>query len=606
MENNINSAIGITDILIDTISKKYDNIRDLNSLNVNLEEENYEAMVPVIDSIIEDENNSIGKLQQLIDLLSGSEEDIEEGKQDTIEIIDNGEFVESVTKMKKKLRLSENFDNVIDDVQAVADPVFVGANIEHDENKKKYEDAIEENKKEAEEIIPKEGDTGKEVKSKALKSMHLSEKLFEDTNYSIKEEVEEFLTELTGELEDNLAMKVASKVDSYEPEWCEAVVGDYPRIEERLRKAQDNYVNALLDMLFAEKESLNEDLSFDNYSDFNSAVYNAISEVCFEFQEKGLSQKDIEAALEWFETHFFDSGDFEEENIIEESWDNHEYHDDKWDIVVVSKYANGSMDRDILLNGEKVGEIWDDGTIDLKKSISDEDKEELIRFTDGDLLHESCDKELKEATDLSKIEGTITKALQDNANIINKCKTADELFKVVAETLESAHIDTNYSKKFLDKLSKMKSFVGALQYVYNIILSGSGNKTIKLGESYVAEWWGQVDGDIPREVAKRYNLSVKPLKKRRDEILYKFEGNLDDFSRALDDGYFYSLIVQQDAGHSEDVNSLLYESIQSKIAKEQIKRFTEGKMPKNWDVNSYLEKLVESKHINKREAKSLN
>ena len=395
----------------------------------------------------------------------------------------------------------------------MADPVFVGANKEHDENKKKYEDAMEENKKAAEDTIPDEGDTGKEVKSKALKSMHLSEKLFEDTNLSVKEEVEEFLTELTGELEDNLAMRVASKVGSYEPEWCEAVVGDHPRIEERLRRAQDNYINALIDMLFAEKESLNEDLSFDNYSDFNTAVYNAISEVCFDFQEKGLSQKDIEAALEWFETHFFDSGDFEEENIVEESFK---------------------------------------------------------------------EKNLKEG-----FEGLNWNYWYSLFNMI-----VDEYFP-----------DEDAINTKVDALYKIFEFEPGMKEAYKRWNDSPMEES--LNESFVAEWWGQVDGDTPQEVAKKYNLSVKPLKKRRDEILYKFEGTLDDFSKALDDGYFYSLIVQQDAGHSEDVNSLLYESIQSKIAKEQIKRFTEGKMPKNWDVNSYLKKLVESKHINKREAKSL-
>lgn len=421
MEDNMNAAIGITDILIDTINKKYNNIRDLNSLNVNLGEENYEAMIPVIDSIIDDENNSIGKLQQLIDLLSGSEEDIEEGKQDTIEIIDTNEFVESITTMKKKLRLSENFDNVIDDVQAVADPVFVGANKEHDENKKKYEDAMEENKKAAEDTIPDEGDTGKEVKSAALKSMHLSEELFED-------------------LSNDFA------------QWCADDLSEY--ILTQFVDLKNSEIRQVLKLVMNHfsgsdfEESLKEDLSFDNYSNFNSAVYNAISDVCFEFSEKGLSKKDIEAALEWFETHFFEDEDFEfetEEEVVEES----------------------------------------------------------------------------------------------------------------------------------------------------------------LNESYVTEWWGQVDGDTPQEVAKRYNLKVKPIKKNLDEILYKFEGKLEDFSKAMDDGYFYSLTVQQDGGHSEDINSLLYESIQTKIAKEQIKRFTEGKMPKNWNVNSYLNKLVESKHITKKEAKSL-
>lgn len=513
----MNATTGIIDILIDAINKKYDNIRDFNSLNVNLSEEDYELMIPVIDSIIEGENNSIGKLQQLVDLLSGSEEDIEEGKQDTIELIDNSnEFMESITSMKKKLILSENFDNVIDDVQAVADPVFVGANKEHDENKKKYEDAMEENKKAAEDTIPDEGDTGKKVKSKSLKAMHLSEHLFEDIASSIKEEVEEFLTELTGELEDNLAMRVASKVDGYEPGWCEAVIGDHPIIEERLRRAQDNYVDALIDMLFAEKDSLTEDLSFDNYDDFNHEVYNAISDVCFHFKDKNLSKKDIEAAIEWFETHFFEDEDFEldiEEENIEESFN--------------KKNLKEDFNKKLWVDWYRLF------TIIVDKYLPDED------------------------------------LISDKVDALYKLFEFEPGMKEAYKRWNDSPIDES------------------------------------LNESFVAEWWGQVDGDTPQTVAKAYNLSVKPIKRKQDEVLYKFEGNLKDFSKALDDGYFYSLIVQQDAGHSKDVDSLLYESIQSKIAKEQIKRFTEGKMPKNWNVNSYLKKLVESKHITKKEAKSL-
>lgn len=183
VQTTIAPIVGMTSILSDVISKKYDSINDLNSIKVNAEEENYEDINPVIDSMIEDENNHIGKLQQLIDLLNGSEDDIAEGKAETIELIDNPEIMESM-KMGKKLKLNENFDNVIDDVQAVADPVFVGANEEHDENKKKYEDAIKENEKKAKETIPKEGETGKKVTSKGLKSMKLSEELFEDLDWN--------------------------------------------------------------------------------------------------------------------------------------------------------------------------------------------------------------------------------------------------------------------------------------------------------------------------------------------------------------------------------------------------------------------------------------
>lgn len=498
MENTINPAVGIIDILIDAINKKYDNIRDLNSLNVNLSEENYESMIPVIDSIIENENNSIGKLQQLINLLGGSEEDIEEGKQETIEIIDTNEFVESITTMKKKLILSENFDNVIDDVQAVADPVFVGANEEHDENKKKYEDAMEENKKAAEDTIPDEGDTGKEVKSAALKAMHLSEELFED-------------------LSNDFA------------QWCADDLSEY--ILTQFVDLKNSEIRQVLKLVMNHfsgsdfEESLKEDLSFDAYDDFNHEIYNAIADVCYKFSDRGLSKKDIEAALEWFETHF-EEDDFEfetkeEEEIVEESLDS---------------------DAQRQLNSDVYNAF-------------------------GDLAFKYYQKEMP----LDK-----------------------EDFKKAFDS-------------FMFRFFKESDEAQAKGYLWSEEEQGWIDPSLEesLNESFVAEWWGQVDGDTPQEVAERYNLKVKPIKNNLDEILYKFEGKLEDFSKAMDDGYFYSLTVQQDAGHSEDIDSLLYESIQSKIAKEQIKRFTEGKMPKNWNVNSYLNRLVESKHITKKEAKSL-
>lgn len=176
----MDSALAISDILIDSINKKYDSIRDLNSIKVNISDEGFDDMNPVIDSIIEEENNHIGKLQQLVDLLTGGEEEIAEGKEETIDMIDNSdEFMESMTTMKKKLVLNENFDNVIDDIQAVQDNVFVKANKEHDENKKNYEEVMKNNEKEAKETIPKEGETGKKVTSKALKAMKLSEAMFD-------------------------------------------------------------------------------------------------------------------------------------------------------------------------------------------------------------------------------------------------------------------------------------------------------------------------------------------------------------------------------------------------------------------------------------------
>lgn len=86
---------GVSDVLIDSINSTYNNIKDFNSIKINLEDEEYDEMVPVIDSIIEDENNHIGKLQQLIDLINPGSS-AEEGKQETIELLDNSDINESL------------------------------------------------------------------------------------------------------------------------------------------------------------------------------------------------------------------------------------------------------------------------------------------------------------------------------------------------------------------------------------------------------------------------------------------------------------------------------------------------------------------------------
>lgn len=218
MEFEVQSTIapiyGMTSVLMDAINAKYDSISNLNSIKLSAEEEKFEDINPVIDSIIEDENNHIGKLQQLIDLLSDSEDAIAEGKAETVEIIDNPEIMESIT-MKKKLVLNENFDNVIDDVQAVADPVFVGANEEHDENKENYEKVMKENEKNAEETIPEEGETGKKITSSDLKKMKLSEALNSEFVRNCADDICEYIITAFADLQDEEIREVLKYVNEY-------------------------------------------------------------------------------------------------------------------------------------------------------------------------------------------------------------------------------------------------------------------------------------------------------------------------------------------------------------------------------------------------------
>ncbi len=182
---DINTVTGISDIIIDSINKKWDNIRDFNSIIVNLNDEGYEELVPVIESILEDENRNVGKLQQLVELISPTASSIDDGRQEAIDELDGNEI-----KVEEEMKLDENFPNVPKKITTNVDPVFGKAVEDKDRDEKEAEDALKENEKLAKETIPKEGETGKKVTSKALKAMHLSEALFdEDLSFNSRQDL---------------------------------------------------------------------------------------------------------------------------------------------------------------------------------------------------------------------------------------------------------------------------------------------------------------------------------------------------------------------------------------------------------------------------------
>ena len=78
---------GLADIIISSINKKWDSIRDLNSILVMLNDTGYEEYAPVIEEILETENNHIGKLHHIVELLTPVTSNIEDGKQEAEEII---------------------------------------------------------------------------------------------------------------------------------------------------------------------------------------------------------------------------------------------------------------------------------------------------------------------------------------------------------------------------------------------------------------------------------------------------------------------------------------------------------------------------------------
>lgn len=111
----------------------------------------------------------------------------------------------------------------------------------------------------------------------------------------LTQEMEELKNSIENDLKDASLVITQSKVE----------VGGSPKFNTTWRQAQK----------YNEDLDLSNDKDFDTYSNFNSDLYNAMSDVVYDYSSKGISKKDIEKAVEWFLTHFFD--DYEEDELEE-------------------------------------------------------------------------------------------------------------------------------------------------------------------------------------------------------------------------------------------------------------------------------------------------
>lgn len=71
---------GAVDMVISLINKKWDSVRDLNSIILTLSEYDMDAILPILEEVLQDENNHIGQLQHIVETLSPSASNIDVGK----------------------------------------------------------------------------------------------------------------------------------------------------------------------------------------------------------------------------------------------------------------------------------------------------------------------------------------------------------------------------------------------------------------------------------------------------------------------------------------------------------------------------------------------
>ncbi len=99
----------IENLFINSINKKWDSVSDFNALLNTLRSEQYDEFIPVIEEILADEHNHIGKLQHILETLSTQVEEIEQGQQEAADILND---TETELEMTESL-LNEDFEEDI-------------------------------------------------------------------------------------------------------------------------------------------------------------------------------------------------------------------------------------------------------------------------------------------------------------------------------------------------------------------------------------------------------------------------------------------------------------------------------------------------------------
>lgn len=441
------------------------------------------------------------------------------------------------------------------------DPLRDEAMKSHEDNEKAYEEAMKENK-EAIDLVS--GDETKKkdgkVKSSELKKMHLSESLFEDYGFDDFEETD------------------SEEEDSTENPFMK---------DEKESKEAWNKI----------KNYLKEDASSNFQSDLRSAVYNAISDVLFKYRNEDFTKEDIENAVqfavEWFDIHFFEddeNADFflEAQNLDEDALD---------DVGVSNSFvkvlAETAPDKKFkfkdtghVLYGRDLLDYFDPW-VKLKNVELSKDTFLVIDRLDENFFHETQHIDEDAGDDfLDKINKQILNVNEDlELNEENDIKSAYDIANDIIEEYPkdvdiynhtpTGSTDDYYKIEFLVDGDWKHDHLAFKYWMNNNAAEISGCEVKYGGETPIEE----SDDDVYKAVHTYFFIPEKQeiQEPEIEEPQQEEEENMEEI------------------GFDDD--SIVAESLKFQIAKEQLKRFNEGKMPKDWSPNKYLENLVKRNHL---------
>ena len=328
-------------------------------------------------------------------------------------------------------------------------------------------------------------------------------------------------------------------------------------------------------------EALFENLNDDEVRNFNEDVYDAIARICELYTYDGVSDEDVQNAIKYFLDNYKN-----DENInyylswkkIEEPEEIPEF-EGTWDKL-----------NELTDLGESLNET-------LKVKMTPEEHEcvnKLIRKPYYEIIDVLSSYELNDV----KISRN---ALEFAFNyMLNKLRPLDESLNESTFTANIYLVQGMFNQA--KDLGLEKEAVDIL-YDRGIGITKDGT-CIELPKSACTGAYidlrNLIDGlneSLTEELSQQGQKVLNELKKELGpELQKKVAFVIKDYANTT---------PSSDSDMDKKEKEIMKESIQYAIAKEQLEKYNEGRMPEAWNPKTYLEKLVMKSHITEEQAQML-
>ena len=514
----------------------------------------------------------------------------------------------------KLQNISESFPGQPEekDIIVAADAPFKMANKEHDENIERAEEAFKENE-EAVELVS--GDNTKEkdgeVVTDSLKKMHLAENLFSDLFESADSE------KLTETFRDREKTKFI--YDLMEEE----IITPEDMVEMFLAYLSDEEVGRFIDWYSLDEyaeENFEESVDKEKKDFFPKAQ--CLKEEC----DKALLDKVVEILNAGFKTI-----PDQAEEIIKtiREWGKEEEPTRSFSEALKTKQLTEGLDEPVSISSGLA-----DGLFEWGRDYDPYDMEEATP--------EDVAAEITTLSDLKQVYSFIDETREDGIDDPDFAELTDAILEEIEKYFDDPSIlrEEELEEDFLDTVSKK---VFGIHEEFSLNEAASADLINDIITPIMKEYPGRVDiyntkgteddpyvtiqfeieGDWKHDhLAFRYWMNQNAEELTNCTVKYGGETELEedgsDYYTAYHEYYFIPTIrvdskeeeiTEEPAEETEEVefddDSVVAESLKFQIAKEQIKRFNEGKMPDNWSPNVYLENLVKRNHITEQQKQVL-